>query len=189
MLLTEAFMIAEEDVENHLVSAALAKMQGQHSAARVALKLAYGAFRQANGDDGDKRGAFNKLAQGAYDAHGVEFDPQWHRHSTGSYITTVRNDEAGRQVIKDLRARARAKNKEVEWEDPRPEHWWMAGKQVKHTTDVAVFGRLGRNNPNRHLYARGGPLHSPSSQKIKAAHATRFDIYHSDRRRERPKPE
>lgn len=42
---------------------------------------------------------------------------------------------------------------------------------------LRVRGRLGKNNPNRHLYAVGGSLHRMSAQDIKREHATRFDLY------------
>ena len=49
---------------------------------------------------------------------------------------------------------------------------------------VRVRGRLGKNNPNRHLYASGrgkikprGPLYRWTSQDIRPEHATRFDVY------------
>ena len=42
---------------------------------------------------------------------------------------------------------------------------------------VKVRPRLGRNNPNAHLYAKGGPLYRWSSMNIRAEHGTRFDVY------------
>jgi hypothetical protein len=42
---------------------------------------------------------------------------------------------------------------------------------------VTIHGRLGRDNPNAHLYAQGGPLHRWSSQRIRPEHSTRFDVY------------
>ena len=42
---------------------------------------------------------------------------------------------------------------------------------------VTIYPRLGKNNPNRHLYAVGGLLHRSSSQRIRKEHGTRFDIY------------
>lgn len=42
---------------------------------------------------------------------------------------------------------------------------------------VVIYPRLGKNNLNRHLYAVGGDLHRPSSQRIRQEHGARFDIY------------
>ena len=43
-----------------------------------------------------------------------------------------------------------------------------------------IYPRLGKNNPNRHLYAVGGTLHRKNHQRIRPEHATRFDVYVSD---------
>ena len=42
---------------------------------------------------------------------------------------------------------------------------------------VKVRPRLGRNNPNAHLYAKGGPLYRWCSMNIRKEHGTRFDVY------------
>jgi hypothetical protein len=42
---------------------------------------------------------------------------------------------------------------------------------------IVVRGRLGKDNPNAHLYRRGGSLYRSSSQDIRPEHATRFDVY------------
>ena len=47
---------------------------------------------------------------------------------------------------------------------------------------LQVRPRLGKNNPNRHLYALGGRLHRYTSQDIKREHGTRFDMYLQRRR-------
>lgn len=42
---------------------------------------------------------------------------------------------------------------------------------------IRIRGRLGKNNPHRHLYAVGGSLYRPSSQDIRIEHSVRVDIY------------
>lgn len=46
-----------------------------------------------------------------------------------------------------------------------------------HGRGIRIRGRLGRDNPNRGLYAVGGPLFRRSSQDIKIEHSVRVDIY------------
>jgi hypothetical protein len=47
----------------------------------------------------------------------------------------------------------------------------------KHGKNLRIRPRLGKDNPNKHLYAKGGPLKRSSSQDIKPEHGTRFDAY------------
>lgn len=54
---------------------------------------------------------------------------------------------------------------------------FLTYKNADHRFRVKVRPRLGRNNPNAHLYAVGGHLHRFSSQDIRPEHGTRFDIY------------
>lgn len=42
---------------------------------------------------------------------------------------------------------------------------------------IRIRGRLGENNPYRHLYARGGELYRWCAQDIKLEHSTRVDVY------------
>jgi hypothetical protein len=42
---------------------------------------------------------------------------------------------------------------------------------------IRIRGRLGKNNPHRHLYAVGGSLYRSSSQDIRIEHSVRVDIY------------
>ena len=42
---------------------------------------------------------------------------------------------------------------------------------------LQVRPRLGKNNPNKHLYAKHGPLWRYSSQDIRREHGARFDMY------------
>jgi len=53
------------------------------------------------------------------------------------------------------------------------------GKPLPYRTSyrIVVRGRLGKNNPNAHLYRRGGSLYRMSSQDIRHEHAQRFDVY------------
>lgn len=53
------------------------------------------------------------------------------------------------------------------------------GKVVPFRTSyrIVVRGRLGKNNPNAHLYRQGGPLKRYSSQEIRHEHSQRFDVY------------
>ena len=53
------------------------------------------------------------------------------------------------------------------------------GKVVPYRTSfrIVVRGRLGKNNPNAHLYRRGGSLYRMSSQDIRHEHSQRFDVY------------
>jgi hypothetical protein len=47
---------------------------------------------------------------------------------------------------------------------------------------LVVRPRLGRNNPFRSLYARGGKYHRYTSQDIRREHGSRFDLYLQRRR-------
>jgi hypothetical protein len=47
----------------------------------------------------------------------------------------------------------------------------------KHGKNLRIRARLGKDNPNKSLYAKGGPLKRRSSQDIKPEHGTRFDAY------------
>ena len=80
-----------------------------------------------------------------------------------SYEFTV--DAADHKSIDILRRYARATNV------------LRSGTDDDRRIRVCVRPRLGRNNPNAHLYAVGGPLHRLSSQDIRPEHGTRFDVY------------
>ena len=42
---------------------------------------------------------------------------------------------------------------------------------------LVIRGRLGKKNPNAHLYSRGGKHWRPTSMNIRKEHASRFDLY------------
>jgi len=46
-----------------------------------------------------------------------------------------------------------------------------------HGKGLRIRGRLGRNNPNRDLYAVGGSLYRPCCLDIQIQHAARVDVY------------
>ena len=56
---------------------------------------------------------------------------------------------------------------------------WTKTKPVQYF--VRVRGRLGKDNPNAHLYRRGGPLYRYTSQDIRVEHSERVDVYISIR--------
>jgi hypothetical protein len=87
---------------------------------------------------------------------------------TSSYICTLsKYDEP---MIKSIRAQVAFKNACLR----------LKGSSNQYT--LRIRPRLGKDNPNRHLYALGGPLHRLSSQDIKREHGTRFDLYLQRRR-------
>ena len=47
----------------------------------------------------------------------------------------------------------------------------------KHGKNLRIRARLGKDNPNKKLYATGGPLKRNVSQDIKPEHGSRFDVY------------
>ena len=66
--------------------------------------------------------------------------------------------------------------------DPKSDDFEILVKRIRETArkcgrGIRVRGRLGRNNPNRGLYAVGGPLWRCSSQDIRIEHSVRVDIY------------
>ena len=95
------------------------------------------------------------------------------RRSTDyAFTTTDPNDSR----FADLKLRARImgmENKILELKHPNTVS--MRGFTVRYR--VVVRGRLGKNNPNAHLYRRGGSLYRSTSQDIRHEHATRFDVY------------
>jgi hypothetical protein len=76
---------------------------------------------------------------------------------------TVPNTPAGWLAITMFRVATRKDNK-------------TRGPGVRRRS-VAVYGRLGKDSPHRHLYAQGGSLHEYSSQKIRIEHSVRLDVY------------
>lgn len=88
---------------------------------------------------------------------------------TSNYLDTLypENLEEGlavcREIVRDMNANR--------WQVKLP----VWASSVRYA--LAVRPRLGRHNPNAHLYAKGGPLHRWSGQTIKREHGQRFDVY------------
>ena len=82
-----------------------------------------------------------------------------------SYLTTVNSTSAAMARIDRIRYSLRLINTGVR----------LAGGDT--TYRLFVRARLGKNNPARALYARGGALHTATSQDIKREHGVRFDLY------------
>jgi len=66
--------------------------------------------------------------------------------------------------------------------DPKADDFEILLKRIREMSHacgrgIRVRGRLGRNNPNRGLYAAGGPLWRCSSQDIRVEDSVRVDIY------------
>ena len=85
--------------------------------------------------------------------------------NSSSYLTTVDSTPAAMARIDRIRDSLRSINVEVR----------LAGGDTSYR--LFVRPRLGKNNPARALYARGGALHRESSQDIKHEHGVRFDLY------------
>ena len=82
-----------------------------------------------------------------------------------SYLTTVDSTPSALDRIDRIRDLLRLINTGVR----------LAGGDT--TYRLFVRARLGKNNPARALYARGGALHRRTSQDIKREHGVRFDLY------------
>jgi hypothetical protein len=82
-----------------------------------------------------------------------------------SYHSTVNTTPAAMVRINRIRDSLRLINAGVR----------LAGGDT--TYRLFVRPRLGKNNPARALYARGGALHRETSQDIKREHGVRFDLY------------
>lgn len=95
------------------------------------------------------------------------------RNST-DYLFTVTdlNDER----IAEAKLTARFKGIEESIQEMIAKH---KGLHVlyKRRYRVIIRGRLGKDNPNAHLYRVGGKYYRSSSQDIRHEHATRFDVY------------
>lgn len=85
--------------------------------------------------------------------------------NSSSYLTTVDTTPAAMARIDQIRNSLRLINAGVR----------LAGGDT--TYRLFVRPRLGKNNPARALYARGGRLHRETSQDIKREHGVRFDLY------------
>lgn len=93
------------------------------------------------------------------------------RSSDYAFTTTNPNDSR----IADLKLHARImgmENSIIELKNPD-----VAKRAFKSRYRVVVRGRLGKDNPNAHLYRAGGPLKRLTSQDIRHEHAQRFDVY------------
>ena len=106
---------------------------------------------------------------------------------SGDYLCTLdANDPRLAETIAIAKANIKefnAKRRAYEEANPKFVEWSWSGKQrVKERAVLRVRGRLGKNNPNAHLYRRGGKLHTWTSQDIRPEHSLRFDIYVSSRR-------
>lgn len=108
------------------------------------------------------------------------------RCSTGYLFTVETNDPNLAAFIADAKHKVKvhnAKRRVYEIENPEFVTFSWSGKQeVRRRVQVRVRGRLGKNNPNAHLYRLGGPLHRSTSQDIKLEHAARVDVYIQERR-------
>ena len=85
--------------------------------------------------------------------------------NSSSYLTTVASTPSALDRIDRIRDSLRSINVGVR----------LAGGDT--TYRLFVRPRLGKNNPARALYARGGALHRETSQDIKREHGVRFDLY------------
>ena len=95
------------------------------------------------------------------------------RQRTSDYAFTTTNPNDSR--IADLKLHALImgmENKIIELKNPD-----VAKRAFKSRYRVLVRGRLGKDNPNAHLYRVGGPLKRSTSQDIRHEHAQRFDVY------------
>jgi hypothetical protein len=84
--------------------------------------------------------------------------------SSPNYLFTVdHRTPAGQLAITQARVKCRMANKN------RPH-----GTAARH---IAIYPRLGEDNPHAPLYRDGGPLHTFSSQRIKREHGQYADVY------------
>lgn len=90
------------------------------------------------------------------------------RFSEGYMFTLPTNEIDTSDMLKQVRYRAKELNKSQVFDPAK-------GYKVRYR--VLLRGRLGKNNPNAYLYARGGKLYRLSSQDIKIEHSTRVDVY------------
>lgn len=87
-------------------------------------------------------------------------------------IQHVDNNSHGKAIIAALRAQAKAHNLMERAKESLNPTYRGAFKQVR------VFGRLGRNNPNRHKYAFGN--RKTYAVHIKPEDAATFAVYYND---------
>jgi hypothetical protein len=90
-----------------------------------------------------------------------------HNRSTAYLGTLTTYDES---YIKAIRAQVAFQNACLK----------LGGSDKRYRLQVRP--RLGKNNPARHLYARGGKYHRYTSQDIRREHGSRFDLYLQRRR-------
>lgn len=85
---------------------------------------------------------------------------------TSAYLDTINlDDQNAAQAIATWRQAIRNVNRRLKNEG--------AGKRVF----LRVRGRLGKNSPYAHFYAKGGFHYRPTSQDILFQHAERVDVY------------
>lgn len=88
-------------------------------------------------------------------------------HPSRDYKFTVKKgDAAGAERERNLRRLSKVHN-------IARKEFGAGGVKSK----VDVHHRLGKDNPNAHLYRRGGPKHMPSSQNIDKQDAQHHDVY------------
>lgn len=85
---------------------------------------------------------------------------------TSSYLDTINlDDQSAAQAIATWRNSIRNVNRRLKNEG--------SNKRVF----LRVRGRLGKNSPYAHFYAKGGYHYRPTSQDILFQHAERVDVY------------
>jgi hypothetical protein len=106
---------------------------------------------------------------------------------SSEYVMTVRTDDPKLpEIIASIKKSIKVYNAERRvYELSNPEfvtYSWSGKQEVRKRATLRVRGRLGKNNPNAHLYRRGGPFYRWSSQDYKLEHSERVDIYVNERR-------
>ncbi len=107
------------------------------------------------------------------------------RTSSG-YVMTIKTDDPRLpELLASIKRSIKIYNAERrvhEIENPKfVTYSWSGRQEVRTRAYLRVRGRLGKDNPNAHLYRLGGPLHRFTSQDIRVEHSERVDIYIQER--------
>lgn len=84
-------------------------------------------------------------------------------------ILHVDNNEQGKKIISELRSHAKAHNLSERAKETLDPNYKAIFKQIR------TFGRLGRNNPNRHKYALAN--RTTYAVHVKLQDAARIAVY------------
>lgn len=92
---------------------------------------------------------------------------------TSAYRFTIQSKDDPRLL--ELKKEVSERNKNIPWSEPTHVNWFHKRVRMKPVEEIKIAGRLGKNNPNAHLYRVSGPYRWKTS--ILHEHAGHFDVY------------